>query len=594
MARSDRHNREYIVGDYLVPGDNRPWHIVLPSPTSAGNAKSAAETALSLSLGPAFVFLLGVAGGFPKKTNMYDVVVAERVYDVDVAKIDPDGNYIPRPDQHKATSVLLSRAKTLQDMGGWEDLLHPNLPNEPVQVWIEPIAAGSKLVASSKSEEFQRILRDAPRAVAVENEGFGVMQAAHEAAIAALVIRGISDLLDNRPKDPASEIDERVGPDPHKLKAARHAAAFMFALIGRIGAAEIEEVAKDEDEWVEVRLRWDDLKELAKGKRLALQLMGDSPVRDLTGRTGSVEIDFKTRRLVSAFVYAISLERSLLEEMIETAPDRVDTTIDTSDPDVSRIFAAVRKLASWYWLDRSEGEDEIRALAKVHKSLRPLVENTIEASRRLQGPPEPVRRPEVDKKSRMTLRLNKSLEPRVVELAGANHLTLSSVVAKLAGAALEYERSSSVSLGGFMVEADMPTTTKMSVSIPTSIIEQIKKVAERYGTTRAQILRALVGYAIEMRLTNLLDALDADETSETVTPNKRDTVVLDRRRLDMLLLQGGLTISELARRAEISVATINRARSGNPVRKTKVAMILKTLGQHIGRTLNEEELVKGS
>jgi nucleoside phosphorylase len=115
--RSDIHGREYIVGDYFPNSDSRPWHIVLPSPTSAGNSKSAAETALSLALGPAFVFLLGVAGGFPKKTNMYDVVVAERVYDVDVAKIDPEGSYIPRPDQHKATSVLLSRAKTLQDMG---------------------------------------------------------------------------------------------------------------------------------------------------------------------------------------------------------------------------------------------------------------------------------------------------------------------------------------------------------------------------------------------------------------------------------------------------------------------------------------------
>ena len=196
----------------------------------------------------------------------------------------------PRPDDHKVTAKLLSRAQSLQDIGGWQKLLHPETPNEPVEVWIEPIAAGEKLVASSSSEDFARICEAAPRAVAVENEGFGVLEAAHEAAVNALVIRGISDLLDNRASDAVSHDErgklERATSDLIKLKAARHAAAFMFGILALLDDEDVGEIKDAEDEYVLVRLKWKDLHDLTRGKMIAIEVCEGAPIHDIVVKSG--------------------------------------------------------------------------------------------------------------------------------------------------------------------------------------------------------------------------------------------------------------------------------------------------------------------
>lgn len=576
-TKSDKYSREYIVGDFFYGDDARPWHILLPAPSSAGNAKSAAETAFSLALDPAFIFLLGVAGGFPNKVNMYDVVVADRVYDADAAKIDEEGNYISRPDQHKATSVLLSRAKTLQDLGGWQVLLHPDLPNENIEVWIEPIAAGSKLVASSKSEEFKRVKQNAPRAVAVENEGFGVMQAAHEAAVAALVIRGISDLIDNRPPDEPSEAGTRVGPDRHKLKAARHAAAFMFALISRLSAGEIEEAANEENEWVDVRLRWEDLRELAKGKRLTLQIFEGSPVRSITSKIGSVEVQIKTDRLISAFIYAISLEKPLFERMIELVPDQVETTIDTSDPTVARIFSVVRKLASNAETERRQGERELKRLVTLHSSLKAFAEKAVKASR--MGADSATPSVDSDKKGRVrvSFSIDQGSYNYLSDLSKSNYTTIGALSSTLLELAIKDVKSVDANIDSYGVHSSN-ATRKISTYLSKSVAAEIDLFCLQHEIHRSKLFGALIGYSFEMRL------LDAQELRRQPADS---LVALDVEYVDTILQKANLSRAALARRAGVSRVTIYRALNGGRIRRSTAQKLLDLLSSALGKRLPE-------
>jgi nucleoside phosphorylase len=97
-----------------------------------------------------------------------------------------------------------------------------DLVTEP-KVHTEPVAAGSKVVANSKSHTFRLIEAAAPRAVAVEMEGAGFLLAVNRVSeIEGLLIRGISDC-----------VDDKDGSD-HKgwrHQAAANAAAFAFELL---------------------------------------------------------------------------------------------------------------------------------------------------------------------------------------------------------------------------------------------------------------------------------------------------------------------------------------------------------------------------
>src|SRR5205814_7062548 len=89
------------------------------------------------------------------------------------------------------------------------------------------------VVASTKSNTYTLIRKYYGDAVAVEMEGHGHMLAAHANETPALVVRGISDLLNHKTQADRTGSQER---------AAGNAAAFMFSVLGKIDKAKLKPV----------------------------------------------------------------------------------------------------------------------------------------------------------------------------------------------------------------------------------------------------------------------------------------------------------------------------------------------------------------
>jgi tetratricopeptide (TPR) repeat protein len=91
---------------------------------------------------------------------------------------------------------------------------------------VAPIAAGEKVVALTKSSVLNFIQQNYGDAIAVEMEGRGLLQAAYaNQQISALVIRGISNLIDGKSEADAADSQEI---------AARHASVFAFKILAKL------------------------------------------------------------------------------------------------------------------------------------------------------------------------------------------------------------------------------------------------------------------------------------------------------------------------------------------------------------------------
>lgn len=580
----DKYGLSYIYGHFKAADSEGVWKIILPAPTRAGNVKSAAKTALSLSVQPDMIFLLGVAGGFPGKVNMFDVVVAERIYYVEPAKIDVENSYIPRPDQHKTTEKLLSHAQTLQDIGGWQKILLPELPNEEINVWIEPIAAGEKLVASSSSEEFKRIKRAAPRTVAVENEGFGVLEAAHAAEINAMVVRGISDLLDNRPVDndqDGNETDDnRVLPDPDKLKAARHASAFMFSILSILSNSDAEELKKAEDNYVLVKMKWEDLKDLAQGRQMVLELSQGAPVYNMTARTGSVEIEFKTLKIFAALVYATWIEKNIFKDLIGVVPDIVDTMIDTSDPDIFEIFVGVRLMNSNNSDEQSEGQERLAKLALRHPAIEKLSNKIASIARnRIKDNSSSVQSPLIDdshnpreRRRRVSIDLSEEVSKRLDQLISANEAhSYSSLIRSIIENKLPLV-GRSISKQEIMNYSRIDHSHKTyNTAIDRDIYNKVSLVSDNYEINRADLLRALVS----------MDVKKPFRTPRFYMENIKQLQDYEK-----------IPTADLARIAEVSRESLRRALRGESISQSTGMRILRAFEKILGRSLELGEYLK--
>ncbi len=223
----------YERGKFATNGQG--WEVGIVE-IGAGNTGAAVEAERAISyFSPDVILFVGVAGGI-KDVVIGDVVASTKVYGYESGRAEQ--RFKPRPEIGLSAHGLVHRARAEARKGDWLQRLSAVLEPTP-RVFVAPIVAGEKVIASTQSEVFQFLRESYGDAVAVEMEGLGFLEAAQaNSQVAAIVIRGISDLIDDKALADKVEAQEL---------AAYHASAFAFNLLAKF---QIEEVILETSEKV--------------------------------------------------------------------------------------------------------------------------------------------------------------------------------------------------------------------------------------------------------------------------------------------------------------------------------------------------------
>jgi tetratricopeptide (TPR) repeat protein/nucleoside phosphorylase len=209
----------YERGIFSVAAEQ--WEVGIVE-VGEGTARAAQETDRAIAhFEPSVAFFVGVAGGV-KDVGLGDVVVATKVYGYESGKAEAE--FLPRPDVGNSTFRMQQRAKAEARKNDWLRRLGAPLSSPP-RVFVAPIAAGEKVVASTQSATWQFLRHHYGDALAVEMEGRGFLQAAFaNPDVEAVVVRGISDLIDKKGEADAGG---------SQAIASRHASAFAFEMLAK-------------------------------------------------------------------------------------------------------------------------------------------------------------------------------------------------------------------------------------------------------------------------------------------------------------------------------------------------------------------------
>jgi nucleoside phosphorylase/predicted NACHT family NTPase len=213
----------YEIGTF--EDGTQPWEVLIVEIGEGNdNAAQAAERAINY-FQPTAAFFVGVAGGV-KDVDLGDVVAASKVYGYESGK-DYETGFAPRPDVGESSYSLEQRARAERRRENWHARIIGGVTGERPRAFIGPIAAGEKVVASDRAATAQFIKKYYGDTLAVEMEGRGFLRATRaNEHVAALVVRGISDLLSGK-----ADADAAGG----QGQAARNASAFAFEILAQYG-----------------------------------------------------------------------------------------------------------------------------------------------------------------------------------------------------------------------------------------------------------------------------------------------------------------------------------------------------------------------
>jgi nucleoside phosphorylase/tetratricopeptide (TPR) repeat protein len=232
----DRHKGGAVYERGLFEAEEQVWEVCIHE-IGAGNANAAAETERVIAhFEPQVAFFVGVAGGI-KDVGLGDVVVATKIYGYESGKAEEV--FMPRPEVGESTYFAIERALVERRKEDWMARLD-GVPETKPRVFVGPVAAGEKVVASTKSTDYEFLRSNCGDALAVEMEGRGFLEATRtHKEVDALVVRGISDLIEGKTEADKSGSQE---------VASRHAAAFAFQVLAKLYAKEKVSATKRDSE----------------------------------------------------------------------------------------------------------------------------------------------------------------------------------------------------------------------------------------------------------------------------------------------------------------------------------------------------------
>jgi nucleoside phosphorylase len=215
---------EDVSGTRFFKGQFEGWEVAVAE-IGPGNTAAAAIGARALDhYKPEVALFVGVAGGV-KDVAIGDVVVGTKVYGYETGK-DASSGFKPRPDLMRAAHDLEQIARIVRQGEEWKKRLEPAIQHQRPTVFVDPIAAGEKVVASTRSATAKLINEHYSDALAVEMEGRGFLEAVHiNQPVSGGVVRGISDLLSGK-----ADADKAGS----KLVAADAASAIAFEMLSAI------------------------------------------------------------------------------------------------------------------------------------------------------------------------------------------------------------------------------------------------------------------------------------------------------------------------------------------------------------------------
>jgi nucleoside phosphorylase len=220
--REERHEQGNVYDHGTFSSAGQCWDVLIGE-IGAGNAGAALEAERAIQFfHPEVMLFVGVAGGC-KDVKPGDVVAATKIYGYESGKAE--GGFFPRPSIGNSTYRMEQRARAEARKPDWVQRLKGSPPQSVPTAYVGPIAAGEKVVASTRSSIAAFLREHYNDTLAIEMEGYGFLQATRaNSPIEALVIRGISDLLDGKREADAAQMQEF---------AARLASAFAFEILAK-------------------------------------------------------------------------------------------------------------------------------------------------------------------------------------------------------------------------------------------------------------------------------------------------------------------------------------------------------------------------
>ena len=206
VVQDDFEPLTYYRGHISVPATGEYYEVVVVMLLGMGNDEAAVSTVRVIERWrPAYVLLVGIAGGVPGKVALGDVVISDFVYYYEPAKRTPNGDQ-RRPQQFLSDRLLYGRALAYE-AGEWRSditIARPGAAQADVpfpRAYFGAIGSGEKVIVDARA--LSLLLKECPRLLAVAMEGAGVARAAAQQPHPPpfIEVRGICDYANEQKND---------------------------------------------------------------------------------------------------------------------------------------------------------------------------------------------------------------------------------------------------------------------------------------------------------------------------------------------------------------------------------------------------------